>query len=331
MQANLFRYVGRGIFPASAIAVALALPLSASAAPITFQASGADAASIQATVDAFRAAVSTGGVNNGNTVGSLSDGRREVNWDGGGAAANATQFASPMNTFNTGGTTRGLVSTTPGGGFADQRPAHTRVRGHQRRVSIDLSTVQWYAALQPARKQCDGRALLRARHEHPSVDLRVRCGVYRCRSVEHLKPGILQSVKCVARDILRTDVQQWTLVSGRDVYRFDWKGPHQDRKRRARPQRWRGHGRGRPRRLHLQRASGRGGGARTRQPHTACHRRRGGDRRTYPAAPVVTFRGSSRGRTRNSPHPAERRLKFLSIRFLAPCARIAADGLPLAK
>src|SRR6266487_4317018 len=65
-------------------------------------------------VDAFRIGVSSGGVNNGNTVGSLLDGRREINWDGGGAAANATQFTSPMNTFNAGGTTRGLVSTTAG-------------------------------------------------------------------------------------------------------------------------------------------------------------------------------------------------------------------------
>jgi len=115
MQVDTFLQVGRGIFLASAIA--LALPVSASAAVITFQASGADAASIQATVDSFRTAVSSGGVNNGNTPGSLPDGRREVNWDGGGAAANATLFTSPMNTFNTGGTTRGLVSTTPGTGF----------------------------------------------------------------------------------------------------------------------------------------------------------------------------------------------------------------------
>jgi len=100
------------------IAIMLALPLSAAASPITIRAlGGPDAASIQGIVDLFRADVSAGGANNGNTVGSLPNGRREVNWDGGGNAALATLFPSPMNTFNSGGTTRGLVSTTAGTGF----------------------------------------------------------------------------------------------------------------------------------------------------------------------------------------------------------------------
>lgn len=63
----------------------LIMPTSAGAAPIVFSASGADAAAIQGTVDAFRAAI--GGVNNGNAPGPLASGRREINWDGGGAAA----------------------------------------------------------------------------------------------------------------------------------------------------------------------------------------------------------------------------------------------------
>jgi hypothetical protein len=93
----------------------LGFPASASATPIAIRSvSGVDAAAIQTVVDQFRTDVSLGGANNGNTVGSLPDGRREVNWDGGGAAANATQFTSPMNTFNAGATTRGLVSTTSG-------------------------------------------------------------------------------------------------------------------------------------------------------------------------------------------------------------------------
>ena len=100
------------------IAVLLALPLSAAASPIAIRSgSGPDALSIQGIVDLFRTDVSAGGVNNGNTVGSLPNGRREVNWDGGGAAANATIFPSPMNTFNAGATTRGLVSTTAGTQF----------------------------------------------------------------------------------------------------------------------------------------------------------------------------------------------------------------------
>jgi len=93
------------------------LPRPVAATTIIFSAAGADPAAIQTTVDAFRNAVSNGGLNNGNAVGSLPSGRREVNWDGGGAAANATVFPSPMNTFNSGATTRGLVSSTAGTGF----------------------------------------------------------------------------------------------------------------------------------------------------------------------------------------------------------------------
>ena len=115
MRGEALRHLGLGILSTSTIAIMLALPVSASASVITIQSiSGPDAASIQAIVDLFRTNVSSGGVNNGNTVGSLSNGRREVNWDGGGAAALATVFASPMNTFNAGATTRGLVSTTSG-------------------------------------------------------------------------------------------------------------------------------------------------------------------------------------------------------------------------
>ena len=98
--------------------ILLGIPIRALATPITVRsAAGPDAASIQAIVDLFRADVSSGGVNNLNTLGSLPTGRREVNWDGGGNAALATTFTSPMNTFNSGATTRGLVSITAGTGF----------------------------------------------------------------------------------------------------------------------------------------------------------------------------------------------------------------------
>lgn len=93
--------------------LALALLLTATqaaAAPTVFAGSGADAGGIQNVVDAFRAAV--GPVNNGNVPGTQpGDGRREVNWDGGGDAAPATVFPNPMLTF----AFRGVISTSPGG------------------------------------------------------------------------------------------------------------------------------------------------------------------------------------------------------------------------
>jgi hypothetical protein len=84
--------------------------------PAVFQAAGPDAVSIQATVDAFRAAL--GGINNGNVGGPLGSGRREINWDGGGSTATApapTPFAGFLNT-------RGGLFTTTGTGFV-QAPA----------------------------------------------------------------------------------------------------------------------------------------------------------------------------------------------------------------
>src|SRR6266508_4554791 len=51
-------------------------------APVVFQAAGPSGASIQSTVDAFRA-VPGFETNNGNNPGPLKNGRREINWDGG--------------------------------------------------------------------------------------------------------------------------------------------------------------------------------------------------------------------------------------------------------
>src|SRR5262249_10361357 len=81
---------------------------------LVYSAAGSTPASIQATVDAFRAVL---GTNNGNTLGPLAAGRREINWDGGGATAPATLFPTPMVNFNSPPTTRGAVFITPGTGF----------------------------------------------------------------------------------------------------------------------------------------------------------------------------------------------------------------------
>lgn len=79
--------------------------------PAVFQAAGPTAASIQSTVDQYRAAL--GAVNNGNNPGPLAGGRREINWDGGGSTA-TSPGPTPFTTFLQ---TRGANITTPGTGF----------------------------------------------------------------------------------------------------------------------------------------------------------------------------------------------------------------------
>jgi hypothetical protein len=85
--------------------------VTGAAGQVVHSSAGADGAAIQATVDAFRAAL--GDPNNGTTAGSQAGGRREISWDGGGDAANATTSAVPMTNF----ANRGNVYTTPGTGF----------------------------------------------------------------------------------------------------------------------------------------------------------------------------------------------------------------------
>jgi hypothetical protein len=74
---------------------------------------GGDAtpASIQAQVDAFRAAL--GNPNNANNPGPLLGGRREINWDGGGATT-ATSSGATLTAFQN---SRGATFTTLGTGF----------------------------------------------------------------------------------------------------------------------------------------------------------------------------------------------------------------------
>jgi hypothetical protein len=102
---------------ALAAALALATPVSGFAGFLTFSDAGDDTpASIQATVNQFRTAL--GDPNNANAPGPLPGGRREINWDGGGANVIA-QAGTPFAGFQI---IRGALFATPGTGFA-QVPA----------------------------------------------------------------------------------------------------------------------------------------------------------------------------------------------------------------
>jgi hypothetical protein len=80
------------------------------AGPVVREASGPTVASIQAVVDQFRADL---GPNNGVAGGSQSGGRREINWDGGGAAAAPTFDPTLLTRF----AARGATFVTAGSGF----------------------------------------------------------------------------------------------------------------------------------------------------------------------------------------------------------------------
>jgi hypothetical protein len=80
--------------------------------PVVFQGAGPTAASIQGVVDAFRVAL--GEPNNGNNPGPLATGRREINWDGGGADTTT----APVTPFDVFLNSRGAWLTTPGQGLS---------------------------------------------------------------------------------------------------------------------------------------------------------------------------------------------------------------------
>ena len=86
--------------------------------PLVFQAAGPDAASIQSTVDAYRAAL---GDNNLNNPGPLQTGRREINWDGG--SPNVLDTTAPVNPFLVFLNTRGSQFKTPGLGLSQAPPS----------------------------------------------------------------------------------------------------------------------------------------------------------------------------------------------------------------
>jgi hypothetical protein len=128
-QAALKISIRSAVMAASSLLSAL-LPVSQTAgaqidldrpfvAPVVFQAAGPTAASIQSTVDAFRAAL--GDPVNGNNPGPLMNGRREINWDGGNPGNTTT--TAPVTPFDVFLNTRGARFTTPGLGLSQAAPA----------------------------------------------------------------------------------------------------------------------------------------------------------------------------------------------------------------
>src|SRR5262245_15228756 len=116
----------------------LSLSDTAHAAPIGFGASGLAAGDIQATVDAFRDAL--GNPNNGNAPGTVG-GRREINWDGGGATT-PSPGGTPFTVFQN---TRGATMATPGSGFNQAAPADLALQF----ANPDYTTT--FAAFSPSR------------------------------------------------------------------------------------------------------------------------------------------------------------------------------------
>jgi hypothetical protein len=107
------------LLPVSQSAQAQDIPSREFVAPVVFQAAGTNAASIQSTVDAYRAAL--GDPNNGNNPGPLKNGRREINWDGGNP--NILDTTAPVTPFNVFLNTRGSQFTTPGMGLSQAPPS----------------------------------------------------------------------------------------------------------------------------------------------------------------------------------------------------------------
>ena len=100
-----------------ALAIGMTRTHAAHAETFVFQAAGPTAASIQGTVDAYRAAL---GAPNGNNPGPLPGGRREINWDGGGANDTTTAPVTPFDVFLD---TRGARFTTRGRGLSQAPPS----------------------------------------------------------------------------------------------------------------------------------------------------------------------------------------------------------------
>jgi hypothetical protein len=92
--------------------------------PAVFQGAGPTKESIEGVVDEFRAAL--GEPNNANNSGPLANGRREINWDGGGGVDATTDPVTPFNVFLN---TRGGQFTTPGVGLSQAPPSGGATNG----------------------------------------------------------------------------------------------------------------------------------------------------------------------------------------------------------
>ena len=133
--------------------LSMLLPLSQTAqaqstavvAPTVFQAAGPNAASIQSTVDAFRADL---GGNNLNNPGPLPMGRREINWDGGNP--NVLDTTAPVNPFLVFLNTRGSQFKTPGLGLS-QGPASGGPQGGLAVLFKNPSYAKIFKAFSPSR------------------------------------------------------------------------------------------------------------------------------------------------------------------------------------
>jgi hypothetical protein len=121
------------------LASMMAVASPAGATFVSFSVGGnASTASIQGTVDTFRAAL--GEPNNGNAVGTTS-GRREINWDGGGATTGVSN-PPPLTAFTN---IRGATMSTPGTAFL-QTPVNDPLL-----TSINATYATTFAAFSPVR------------------------------------------------------------------------------------------------------------------------------------------------------------------------------------
>src|SRR5215208_6525098 len=123
---------------------ALAVTSAPASALVIFSGSGPTAASIQPSVDNFRASL---GTLNANVPGSFGTGRREINWDGVPDAFAAPNLL-PANFFNT-TSPRGVVFSTPGTGF---QVSATAASGTPVRFgNINATYTSEFQAFSPAR------------------------------------------------------------------------------------------------------------------------------------------------------------------------------------